>query len=242
MKGVRIAWCFDVSLLNNNSMSANKESAHQQLLAKRGLFTQIGLCLSLILVISAFEWRTEMKIVQLDFDHSIAEQIFTETEVKVIPQQKPPAPKPKAISLEISDEPKTETVPELFKQDQLEEPDFWENAEGLAEETTDETPDYRLYSAEFKGGTEAFYNYVKKNLLYPEKLKRLGISGTVLLSYVVNEEGKVTDVKVIRSVNETLDREAVKVLENSPHWLPATMAGKSVKMRMQIPISFVLEN
>ena len=93
---------------------------------------------------------------------------------------------------------------------------------------------------EFPGGDKALLMYIAENVKYPEEAKNKDIEGTVYLRFVVNAEGKVQDVNILRSVDPILDQEAVKVVENLPEWTPGHQGGKPVNVSMQIPIMFKL--
>ncbi len=93
--------------------------------------------------------------------------------------------------------------------------------------------------ASFQGGdVNSFRDWVAKSLKYPEIAIKKGISGKVYVQYAVNSKGEVVDVKVIRSVDPSLDQEAVRVISSSPKWEPAKQRGEVVKQQFTIPIAF----
>lgn len=94
---------------------------------------------------------------------------------------------------------------------------------------------------EYHGGVEALANYFEENYVYPEKALRMGVEGIVTLEFYIDKDGTVAgDIQVIRSVGEELDQEAVRLAKNMPTWKPALQNGKSVKVKYQLPIHFVL--
>jgi protein TonB len=94
----------------------------------------------------------------------------------------------------------------------------------------------------FGGGDNTkFREYIQKNLKYPDVAAENGIQGRVFVSFVVEADGKVTNVKVVRSVDPALDREAVRVVESSPKWKPGRQRGKPVRVSFTFPIIFVLQ-
>ncbi len=96
--------------------------------------------------------------------------------------------------------------------------------------------------ASFQGDdVNSFRNWVTKNLKYPDIAIKKGISGKVYVQYAVNSIGEVVDVKVIRSVDPSLDAEAVRVISSSPKWEPAKQKGVKVKQQFTIPIAFALK-
>lgn len=82
--------------------------------------------------------------------------------------------------------------------------------------------------------------YFAKELRYPEIARSLGIEGTVKVSFVVNHQGKVTDAKVIQSVDASLDKEALRVIHSMPDWKPGKQRGKAVDVKVSCPIEFRL--
>lgn len=93
----------------------------------------------------------------------------------------------------------------------------------------------------FNGGdANEFLKWVNANISYPENCKKNGVSGRVFLSFTVRETGKVTDVKVLRSAHEELDREAVRVIGMSPDWAPGMVDGKLVPVSFTLPVTFQL--
>lgn len=96
--------------------------------------------------------------------------------------------------------------------------------------------------AVFQGGNiDTFRDWVQKNLVYPEEAVKAGIFGEVYVQFAVNTQGKVYDVKILRSANPLLDKETVRVIESSPLWLPAKRGGKVVKQQFVIPVNFILQ-
>jgi len=96
--------------------------------------------------------------------------------------------------------------------------------------------------ATFQGGDlNSFRTWVEKNLEYPAVAAENGISGKVYVQFAVNSKGEVVDVKILRSVDQSLDKESIRVIMTSPKWNPARQGGKAVKQQFVIPLSFVLQ-
>ena len=95
----------------------------------------------------------------------------------------------------------------------------------------------------FNGGDPAteFRKYVAQNLRYPEIAAENGISGRVIVQFVVNKVGTVVDAYVARGVDPALDKEALRVVMSSPKWTPGKQRGKAVKVMFTFPINFVLQ-
>ncbi len=94
---------------------------------------------------------------------------------------------------------------------------------------------------EYPGGAEALKKYIAQNIQYPQAAREKSISGTVHVSYIVTEKGKVTNVKVFRSVDENLDREALRVVSSIKGYAAGKQGGKPVSVQMNIPVKFSLE-
>ncbi|MEX0967494.1 MAG: energy transducer TonB [Bacteroidia bacterium] len=94
---------------------------------------------------------------------------------------------------------------------------------------------------EFPGGQVALFKYIKENLVYPEKMQSEGISGTVVLTFVVNEDGSITQIRPIKFLHPELDREAIRVVESMPAWECGKQRGRPVKVRMNLPFKFELD-
>ncbi|MFA4868236.1 MAG: TonB family protein [Pedobacter sp.] len=92
--------------------------------------------------------------------------------------------------------------------------------------------------ATFKGGMDNFYSYIKRSVNYPKDAMKNDIRGKVFLSFIIDTDGSLTNIEVIRKLYPSLDTEALSVIENSPKWIPAKIHGLPVKMKFNVPISF----
>ena len=91
---------------------------------------------------------------------------------------------------------------------------------------------------EFPGGMEAMMNFLSENVRYPAEAQAEGISGRVVVSFVVKKNGKIADVRVSRSVDPSLDAEALRVVNLMPKWKPGRSGGKKVNVMYNIPLTF----
>jgi len=112
-------------------------------------------------------------------------------------------------------------------------------------QVTEEDPNKIFTAVEqepgFKGGIEKFYSYLQKNIRYPAVAKENNVQGKVFLSFVVEKDGSLTDIKVVRSLGSGCDDEAVRVLKGSPRWNPGIQNGRPVRVQYTMPISFTLQ-
>ena len=95
---------------------------------------------------------------------------------------------------------------------------------------------------QFPGGEQALMEFVAKSVVYPEEAKEKNISGRVFVSFVVEKDGSVSNVKVLRGIGGGCDEEAVRVIKSMPKWEPGKMKGKPVRVSYQIPFNFKLDN
>jgi len=95
---------------------------------------------------------------------------------------------------------------------------------------------------QFPGGEEALIEYLVNNIRYPKEAKESNIQGTVYLSFVIEIDGTVTNVKVLRGIGGGCDEEAVRVIEGMPKWTPGYQRGKPVRVQYNLPIKFVLQD
>lgn len=94
---------------------------------------------------------------------------------------------------------------------------------------------------EFPGGQNGLIQYLSKNIMYPIVAKENKIQGRTLVSFVVEKDGKISNVQVLRSSGDMmLDREAMRVIRSMPRWRPGFMKGQPVRVQYQIPITFKL--
>ncbi len=93
----------------------------------------------------------------------------------------------------------------------------------------------------FPGGTQALMKYLSDNVKYPVVAQENGVQGRVVVSFVVEKDGSITDVQVVRSVDPSLDREAARVVSSMPKWIPGEQNGTKVRVKFNVPVSFRLQ-
>ena len=226
-----------------------KKTEKANLENKKLLFTEIGLIVSLLIVFIAFEWtQEEVKVSNLED----TTQVITEEEIIPITQETPPPP------------PAQVKIPVLSDQidivdDEIEiEDDMFMNLEDDAnlgveimeyvEVTEDEVVEeeaipFQLVEEKpsFQGGdANQFSKWVNSRLEYPEIAKENGVQGRVTLQFTVEKDGSVTKVKVLRGVDPSLDKEAVRVVSMSPKWKPGKQRDRAVPVTYTFPVIFQL--
>ena len=93
----------------------------------------------------------------------------------------------------------------------------------------------------FPGGDKALLEYLSNNIKYPVVAQENGVQGRVVVSFVVEKDGSITDVKVVRSVDPSLDKEAQRVVKSMPKWIPGKQNGSAVRVKYNVPVSFKLQ-
>ena len=226
-----------------------KKSKAADLEKRKGMFSTIGLVVTLAIVLVAFEWT---KGEDKGIDENVVSEIEFEDDMMQITRREEPKPEPKP------EQPKVAEVLDIVDDDVEIDDDFdfdmeaTENTEydftsmmGDDDEEIEEEEVFYIVEdmPTFNGGDPAteFRKYIAQNLQYPEIAAENGVSGRVIVQFAVNKFGKVVDAKIVRSVDSALDREAVRVVMSSPKWTPGKQRGKAVKVLFTFPINFVLQ-
>lgn len=219
-----------------------KKNPNKEVSPKRFLFLGLGLCISLALVLVAFEIKSQPA------HQNLPEVLvdWTFPEVEIIPPTEFTTPKPPQVNF-----PKIITIPDDVDID-YQEPEFTfeptiEYIESIPIiELPDEQPENNDFvpvehPASFPGGLKEWQLFLSKNIRYPRFAQRSHIEGKVHLSFYVDAQGKISDIKVARGIGGGCDEEAIRVLKNSPRWNPGLQRGVSVKSPMSIFIHFKLK-
>lgn len=90
----------------------------------------------------------------------------------------------------------------------------------------------------FPGGQSALFDFMAKNIKYPKVAEENGIQGRVILTFIVKKDGSLSDVRVAKSVDPSLDKEAVRIIKSMPKWNPGTHKGKYVNVKFTLPVTF----
>ena len=218
-----------------------KKNPEIVLTKKTGLFLNIGFVVSFLIVIVAFEWKSYDDVDLLELGQ-IKDDFVEITEVPPTRQPPPPAPKVKQFDIievpdieQIKEEIKVELDIEITEETAIEEIVF---AEPVEEEVVAEVFTLVEEYPSFNGGDKAFIVFVQKNLSYPEKARRMGLEGRVFVQFIVEKDGLLTNVTVLRGLRGGCNEEAVRVMQNSPKWLSGKQRGRAVRVQMVVPIVF----
>ena len=225
-----------------------KKSDKANLENKKLLFVEIGLVISLGITLFAFEWTSKETVVSTLEDTT---EVLIEEEIIPITQETPPpppaAPKIPVLSDQIDivdDEIEIEDDMFMNLEDDVslgvEIMDYVEVEEEVVEE---EAIPFQLVEEKpsFQGGdANQFSKWVNQRLVYPEIAKENGVQGRVTLQFTVEKDGTVTKVKVLRGVDPSLDKEAVRVVSSSPKWSPGKQRDRAVPVTYTFPVIFQL--
>lgn len=225
-----------------------KKSKKADLENKRTMFMEIGLIVALAVVIVMFSVSQREKVVaELDLG-GIAEEIEVidvtqEKEPETVPVQQQTVAVITDILNVVRNDTKIETqftFIEDFGADDLNIVPIETGTEEIEEETIFIVADQK---PTFQGGDlNVFRNWVQARLTYPALAQENGIQGTVTLSFVVEKDGTLTNIKVLKSPDKTLSDEAVKILSRSPKWEPARQRDMPVRFSYTLPVVFKLQN
>ncbi|HAJ98637.1 MAG TPA: energy transducer TonB [Bacteroidales bacterium] len=220
-----------------------KKTPKADLENKKRIFLQIGLATALLIVLVAFEWRTYERAIR---DLGGLDMAIIEEEDIPITRQETPPPPPPPMSMELV----------IVEDDVVIEEEFIIDVEATITTEVREFAQVRVVQEEeiseeviftvveewpsFPGGEEARLRFLSENIRYPQMAREAGIQGTVFLTFVVERDGSVTDVRIVRGIGGGCDEEAVRVVRNMPRWTPGRQRGQPVRVQFNMPIRFVL--
>lgn len=214
----------------------------------RTVFFNIGLIISLSITYIAFEWKFYDDSSILDASIMVNDEFEEIFEIPPTEQPPPPPPDIKNINIvtiedteEIEDELEISFDIEMTEGLVIEQlPLVIEDGEGIEEETSDEIFLIVEEQPSPKGGMKAFYAHVNSTIKYPSQARRMGVQGRVFVQFVIEKDGSITQVEIIRGISDTCDKEAIRVVSSAPSWNPGKQRGKPVRVKMVLPISFKL--
>ncbi len=223
----------------------NKKNNKADLHGKRGIFFQIGLIVTLLILLLVFEWSTpdideidENQIVGIDIEMDMLPVVRQE-------KLKPPLPKPQAIEemivvdddieldeeLEVGDNEIDEQTPILM-------PDLPQETEEIVPlwlPTLEKKPQFG------SGGEKGLQRYIAKQIHYPVQAIENDIQGRVYVRFVVTRKGKVDKASIIKGVHPLIDKEALRIIQSLPEWKPGVQNGKPIDVWYTIPVTFMIE-
>ena len=223
-----------------------KKSQKASLEDKKVVYVLMGFVFVLSLCYVALEW-TEKEVTK----YEVADMEFTfeeEVEIQQTTQETtPPPPPPPVQEVEVlnvvEDEVETESIEINTEDDKDVEVVIAAPVEAPVEEEEEEVVFVVVETMpEFPGGQQALFKYLSENVKYPVIAQENGIQGRVICQFVVNKDGSIVDVEVVRSGGDaSLDKEAVRVIKSMPKWKPGKQRGKAVRVKYTVPVNFRLQ-
>ena len=227
-----------------------KKSPKANLENKKFMFMEIGLIVALLIVLGAFEWSTTESSVSI-LEEEVA-VVIEEEQVPITQEEQLPPP-------EVPKEPVMSDVIDIVDDDSKVEDNFListEDDKSLGVEIKDyvvEQQEEEVVEEEeipfaiveqkptFQGkDPNHFTKWVFSKIVYPEIAKENGVQGRVTLQFTIDTDGSIRNVKVLRGVDSSLDKEAVRVVSSSPKWQPGMQRNKPVKVKYTFPVVFQL--
>jgi periplasmic protein TonB len=224
-----------------------KKTKQADLQSKSFLFFNIGLVVSLSLMIAAFNYKVYDSDGKLELVQTAS--VMDETIEVPVTEQLPPPP-PELTQPQVIEVPNEETIEEDIRinmdiETHIDQKIVEATPLPQADIVVEKEDPHEIFivveeTAAPTGGMPAFYQFVLKNMKYPAPAKRMDIEGKVFVQFIVEKDGRITDVQTVKGIGGGCDEEAVRVVQLSPNWKPAKQRGRAVRQRMILPITFIL--
>ena len=224
-----------------------KKSRKAALQNKRGLLLEIGLIVALLAVIVAFSYTpSEHRIDKVDLNYGPIEEEMTDITIQ---DQKPPE-MPKKVEMNVITDMLQVVTNDTKITTDVDFAEFDESTEIVQQVVVKEeeiVEEEIFVTAEtmpsFMGGDlGVFRNWVQKQLNYPPIAQENGIQGKVIIQFVVEKDGRLTNVQVLSTPDRSLSEEAVRVLQLSPRWSPGKQRNQPVRIKYTLPVDFRIQN
>ena len=225
-----------------------KKSAKANIESQKVTAILMGMIVAIALIFFAFEWSTETE--KLD-ESVIVQDVLAEEEIEITrrdptPPPPPPPPAPEAPEVIEVVETKVETTIDIRTEDdasRVQQETYVPPPppKPKVEEVTEEIFVVVEEQPEFPGGNTAMMKFLSDNIKYPVIAQENGIQGRVITNFVVERDGSITDVQVVRGVDPSLDREAIRVIQSMPKWKAGRQRGSAVRVRFTLPVVFRLQ-
>lgn len=226
-----------------------KKSKKASLEGGKFLGLMMGLVVGLAALFVGFEWGTaDINVVKVEgIADIIAEEEIEITrveEVKPPPPPPPPAPVVAEVLTVVEDDVEVES--QDFSSEDTQDDAQVQAYVPPVEVVEEEESDQQIFTVveempKFPGGEAKLLEFINKGIKYPVIAQENGIQGRVICSFVVNRDGSVVDAQVVRGVDPSLDKEALRVINTMPKWTPGKQRGKPVRVKYTVPITFRLQ-
>ena len=219
-----------------------KKNPEADLERRKSSLRWMGIMAAMAAMLVSFEWKSFDETAKGLGDYQA--DLVEDEKVPISFQQPPPPPPPQQQQTVLDIVEDDEDVEEEL---QMEDTEVDQDTEiEFIEETAEEVVEDEIFTIvqdmpSFPGGDGAMLSYLGKNIKYPTLAKDGGIQGTVYVTFVVEKDGRVSDVKVLRGIGGGCDEEAIRVVKSMPRWTPGKQRGKPVKVQYNLPCRFVLQ-
>lgn len=226
-----------------------KKSPKADLERTKGLGLLMGLAIAIAILFVGFEWSDrEITIAQSDgVSDIIAEEEVEITRPEDAPPPPPPPPAPAVAEVlqVVDDDVKLDDINIASSEDDASAAQTQTYTPPAVVEEEEESAQ-QIFTVvetmpEFPGGQTALLSYLAKSIKYPVIAQENGIQGRVTCSFVVNRDGSIVDAQVMRGVDPSLDKEALRVINAMPKWTPGKQRGKPVRVKYTVPVTFRLQ-
>ena len=222
-----------------------KKSPKASLEDKKFVYLLMGFIVALSLVYIGFEWTDrEITVYETtDTEFHFEEELDVIQTSQETPPPPPPAPAPQIVEVlnVVEDTKEVETIQISSEEDLTEVIEIAAPVVQIEEEEEEVIFQVVETMPSFPGGQEALFKFLNNNVKYPPIAQENGISGRVICQFVVNRDGSIVDVQVVRSVDPSLDKEAIRVIQAMPKWNPGEQRGKKVRVKYTLPVNFKLQ-
>ena len=226
-----------------------KKTEKADLEKRRGLYLEIGLVVALAAALVAFNVKSydneQIEVTQRTAEDETEEMVIQTQQDELPP---PPPPEPEVVTTELNVIDNDAETENEMSMDVFEKVEKQENIEIVQvqveqeeEEKEDEIFQVVEQDPEYPGGIEALYKYIQSNIKYPQLAKENNITGRVFVTFVVEKDGSVSNVKAARDIGGGCGAEAVRVVKSMPKWTPGKQRDKAVRAAYTLPVNFNLQ-
>ena len=228
-----------------------KKSPKADLESKKGIFVQVGLVVVLLIVLAAFNWKSYDRD-EFEDRKRDAEEVLEETVIQTQEMNEPPPPPPEpeielsTDVMEVVDD-EAEIRNEVTLRDEDEIRQTMENFKPVVNpQQEEEEVENEIFLAvekepSFPGGEAGLRKFLAERIKYPQLAKETNVSGRVFVTFVIERDGSVSNVRILRDIGAGCGAEAVRVVREMPKWTPGEQRGKAVRVQYNLPVVFTLQ-
>ncbi len=223
-----------------------KKNPKADLEKRKGIYVELGLIIALAAALVAFNVKSydqeEIEVTERTVIDEVEEIVLQTQQEETPPPPEPEAPEVITEVHVIDNDQESDNEIGIISMDLTDDIELGD-AVAAAPEDEDEVKEDIVYVvveqvAEFPGGEEALYKYLKDNIVYPNIARQTGIEGKVYIRFVVEKDGSISNVKVMRDIGGGCGEEAMRVVKSMPKWKPAKQQTRTVRSEFNLPVNF----